>query len=204
MSTFKDLQDRIALDYLNNMTLVSEVKRAIVNTIKRYECERYWFNEASTAVATVANQTYLSVPTDFMALDGLEITYSGCSQYLIELEFDKLRQMNAIANTGQPTHYAYRGDRFELAAIPDAIYPVTIYYIKTLPTLDLESDSNAWTNEAQNVIAHAATIELMMGVLKTATKQQIEYHSMLLRQAENELSYRNSLRLTTRLQATTF
>src|SRR4051812_48928199 len=111
MSNYKDLQDRIALDYLNNMTLVSEVQRAIVNTVKRYECERYWFNEASTAVATVASQSYVTVPTDFMALDGIEITYSGANQYLRENEFDAIRVMNANGVPGQPTDFAYRGDR---------------------------------------------------------------------------------------------
>lgn len=204
MSTYKELQDRIALDYLNNMALIGEVKRAINNAIKTYEARRYWFNEASTAVATVANQTYVSVPTDFMQLDRLEITANGSVEQLWPTTFDAIREMNMNSTATQPTHFAYRGDAFELAAVPDSAYTVNVYYLKTLPALSADTDTNAWTNEAQNLIAHAATLDLLMGVLQTANQSMIDRHVSLLQAAENELSLRNAARLLGHIQSTTF
>lgn len=203
MATYKDLQDRIALDYLNRMTLMSEVKRAIKNSIKNHEATRYWFNEAQTAMAASAGQSYVSIPSDFLTLDRLEVTVSGINYRLRQDTFNSIREMNAVSSTGQPTHFAYHGDRFELSVIPDSAYAVNVHYIKTLAELSADADSNAWTNEAANLIAHAATIDLLSGVLQ-ADNRIIERHVGMLRLAQNELNLRNDTRLLFKIQATQF
>lgn len=204
MATYKDLQDRINLDYLNNMTLVSETKRAISTAIKCYETQRFWFNEASTAVATVASQSYLTVPTDFMALDRIELYFSGGYFALREDTFDYVRAMDSVATVGQPTSFAYRGDRFELAVVPNSAYPAVIYYLKSLPALSADADSNAWTNEAANLIAHAATVELMSGVLQVNDQRKIDRHEQAVQRALTELATRNDIRFLHRITPTTF
>lgn len=204
MGTYRDLQDRINLDYLNNMSLLSEVKRAIQTSIACYETRRFWFNETATALACVASQTYLAVPADMLLLDRLEVSINGSVEQLRQASFDCVRNMNMNSPTGQPTHFAYRGDRWELASVPSSAFAVTCYYVHKYPALSADSDSNPWTNEAVNLIAHAATLELMMGVLQVADNRKIERHAAALRMAENELETRNATRFTTGLRATTF
>lgn len=204
MGNFRDLQDRIALDYLNRYDLMPEVKRAIKNCVKTYESARFWFNEAQTAMACSAGQSYISVPSDFLYLDRLELTYSGATTRLREEPFDVIRTMNAVSATSVPTHFNYHGDRFELALIPDSAYPATCYYIKSLAELSADTDTNAWTNEAGNLIAHAATLEIMMSVLQVPDTKRIQFHQSMLQMAQGELNLRNTTRLTTRLRATQF
>lgn len=204
MATFKDLQDRISLDYLNNMALLPEVKRAVVNVVRSYETNRYWFNETATALACVAAQSYLSVPSDMLTLDRLEITVDGSVVALDETDFGMLRTMTMNGETGQPTHYHYRGDRWELAVIPDSAYAINCYYIHKYPTLSADSDSTPWTNEAANLVAHAATLELMMGVLQVADNRKIERHAAALHAAEQELATRNATRFPNIIRATYF
>lgn len=203
MATYKDLQDRIALDYLNRMTLSNEVKRAIQNSIKTYEATRYWFNEASTATATTAAVSFINIPSDFLTLDRLEVTIASADYELSRRDFNWIRDMNVTRDQNQPTDFAYHGDRFELAAIPDSAYSVTCYYIRTLPVLSADADTNAWTNEAANLIAHAATIDLLSGILQ-ADERVINRHVGMLRMAQNELNLRNSTRLAFKLKATNF
>lgn len=203
MATYKDLQDRIALDYLNNMVLGPEIKRSILNTIKTYESTRYWFNEASTATATTAAVTFVNVPSDFLTLDRLEITFASADYQMSQRTFDQIRDMNVTRTTGWPTDFAYYRDRFELAIIPDSAYSITCYYIRTLPVLSADTDTNVWTNEAANLIAHAATIDLLAGVLQ-ADERVINRHIRLLQVAQNELNLRNSTRLNFKLKATRF
>jgi hypothetical protein len=204
MATFRDLQDRINLDYLNNMTLLPEVKRAIRNAIICYETRRFWFNETATALACVASQSYITVPTDMLILDRLEITIQGNEEPLWLTSFDCIRNMNMGGDTGEPTHFAYRGDRWELAAIPNSAYPIMAYYVHKYPALSADSDSNPWTNEGANLIAHAATLDLMMGVMQVADNKRIERHALAVRMAENELDTRNATRLYSGLRATQF
>ena len=204
MATYKDLQDRINLDYLNNMTLVSEVKRAIVNCVRYYETHRFWFNETATALACVSGQSYLSVPTDMLELDRLEVTVDGSQDVLTPADFPTIRAMNMNGQGGAPTHYNYRGDRFELGTIPNSAYSVTCYYVHKYPTLSADSDSNPWTNEAADLIAHAATVELMSGVLQVADDRKIARHRAAMEMAETALNTRNASRFPTTLRATTF
>ena len=204
MATYKDLQDRIALDYLNRYDLMAEVRRAIQNSIKCYEAQRFWFNETATTTTTTANAASLGIPSDFLILDRLELTYSGSQLRLIEEPFDCIREMNATSSTGVPTHFAYRGDKFNLAVIPASAYSATCYYVHSLPTLSADTDSNAWTNEAQNLIAHSATLDLLSCVIKDTDTQKLERHGNLLGMALRELNLRNTTRLTTRLRATQF
>lgn len=206
MSTYKDLQDRVNLDYLNNMTLLPEVKRAIRTSISRYENRRYWFNETATALATVASQTYVTLPLDLIQLDRLEIIAPGPFADLLEpASFEQIRAMNATTtNLNIPTHYNYRGNRVELAAVPDSAYAVTCYYVHKFPDLSADSDSNPWTNEAVNLIAHCATIELMAGVLQINDDRKLGRHYRALQDAEEELSLRNSSHFPNKLRSSGF
>lgn len=204
MATFKELQDRIALDYLNRTDLGAEIKRAIQNTIRCYEGQRFWFNETATTTACVANTSYVTVPSDFLALDRLEITHSGARIELDRVAYSELRELNVTSATGQPTHFAYRGDRFELALVPDSAYPVTVSYLHCLTTLSADTDTNAWTNAAQNLVVHGAVVELLMGVLSPADPTKVNYHQQMLKMALDELHSRNSMRISYRIEATQF
>lgn len=200
MSTYRDMQDRIALDYLNRTDLLPEIKRAILNSIKATESERFWFNE--TAVAAVATSA-VAVPSNFLLLDRLEITIAASDYQLMQRSFDEVRDMNVSRITGQPTSFAYHANAFQLALYPDSAYAMICYYIKSLPVLSADSDTNPWTTELATYIAEQATIDLLTNVVG-APADQISRHVAALQVARNELNLRNTGRMTFRLRATSF
>lgn len=204
MATYKDLQDRINLDYLNQMTLIPEVKRAIATAIRTYEANHYWFNETSTGFFAPYLQSDFAVPADFLSPYRVELTVGGSTNVLPRREFTVVRDMAMNSPPSQPTHYAYYGNRIQLSCASNDTYVGTIYYIQSLPVLASDDDSNAWTNEAANLIAHCATLELMGGVLQVRDNAKIARHQMLLQMAERELATRNETRLLTRLRPTYF
>lgn len=200
MGTYRDMQDRIALEYLNRTDLLVEIKHAILNSIKATEPERFWFNE--TAVAAVAVSA-VAVPSNFLVLDRLEITIASADYQLMQRSFDEIRDMNASRITGQPTSFAYHANAFQLALYPDSAYAMICYYIKSLPVLSADSDTNVWTTELANYIAEAATLDLLTNVVG-APADQISRHATALQVARNELNLRNTGRMTFRLRATSF
>lgn len=204
MATYKDLQDRINLDYLNRMTLMPEVKRAIAIAIRTYEANRYWFNETFVVLNAVTDQSFIPVPTDFLEPIRLELTVNGGTSELPRLALPDLRTLAMNSPSSQPTYYTYYGDRIELSCPSSGNYECPFYYVYSLPAFVSDDDSNAWTNEAANLIAHAATLELMTGVLQVHDTQKIARHQMLLEMAERELATRNLTRLTHRLRSTYF
>lgn len=204
MATYKDLRDRIQLDYLNRYDLQDAVKRAIANTIRCHEGHRWWFNETATSTACTVGQSYLGVPSDFLVLDLLELNHGGTRIKLRQEDFDTIRRMNATSATSLPTHFCYRGDRFELALQPDSAYTATCHYIHSLPALSADTDSNAWTNEASNLIAHGATLELLTSTISTPDDRKIRHHENMFRMALTEMYTRNDTRLQGRLEPTQF
>ncbi len=200
MATYRDLQDRIALDYFNRFDITNEIKRAINNTIKSVEAERFWFNETATALVAT---TMVAVPANFLTLDRLEVTISNQDYQLMQRSFDEIRDMNVSRIAGQPTNFAYHANSFALALYPDSAYPLICYYLKSLATLSADADSNQWTNECANYIAHGTALELMTSVID-ANQDMISKHTMAYQVARNELLMRNQGRLTFRIRSTSF
>lgn len=203
MSTYADLQDRISLDYLNRTDLLPEVKRAIKNAIRTHESSRYWFNEASTAIAASSGQTFITIPADFLSLDRVEITQSSQDYKLSQRDFNWLRDMRVARTQGLPTDFNYYRDRLELFPIPDSAYSIIVYYVASLATLSADSDTNAWTNEASNLIAHEATVDLLANVVQ-ASPDRIQRQALLRSLALQELQSRNYSRISFRLKPTAF
>lgn len=203
MPTFGQLQDRISLDYLNRTDLLPEVKRAILNSIRTYEGTRFWFNETQTALAASAGQTFVSIPSDFLILDRLEVTQNSSNFKLVETSFDNIKDENIVQTQGLPVDFSYHGNRFELFPIPDSAYTVTCYYIRTLPVLSADADTNAWTTEASNLIAHDAAMDLLANVVQ-ASSDAVQRHAIQRNAAFTELSMRNTTRIIKRLRATYF
>lgn len=201
MPTYQELQATIRDDFLNRGDLGDATKRAIQRAITTYKRRRHWFNEAELSTATTANVSYLSVPSDFFALDRIEVTVGTIRTDLVEKSFDFIRTMNENNATGQPTHFHYRGDRFNLGVTPDDAYPTTIFYLKTLPDLVLDAESNVWTNELFNLIAHHAAYDMLANVVQQADDRKLSHHLLMLKAATTELAEHDVQRLGSRLRS---
>jgi len=105
--------------------------------------------------------------------------------------------------TGIPTHYCYYNDRFELAATPDSAWACPLYYLKQLPELSADTDTNAWTTFGENLIAHSAAMDLLIGILR-GPDADIQRHALGATAGRLELSRLNDSKLLRRLRATRF
>jgi hypothetical protein len=160
MATYADMQTRIIAetnrdDLLDD--LATSLTRAINQSIEFYANTRFWFTEALlTAVCSPYNE-YVAFPTGLRIIDRIGLTV-GSTQYPL-----KVRSLVTIEDwakvaisTGQPTDYAVYGDQIRLWRQPTIAYPLTFIGIADLSALVDGDDQNAWTNEAQDLIAARA------------------------------------------------
>lgn len=182
MSTYLDLQQRIANDYLNRTDFGNEIKRAILAAVRYYERRRWRFNQTATALTTSAGQAFLSLPSDFLVLDSLQVTESGSRIRLEHVPLPELLDYRASSATGTPTHFTIYSDRIELFATPTTAQSCPLHYIHSLTELSADTDTNAWTNGVmQDVIVHCATKNLWASVLRN--KDEALVHAELERTA---------------------
>jgi len=159
--TLQDVSDRITRDCLNRPNLQAEAIRGIQAAIRYYERERWPWNETTvTLTAAVATST-LTLPTDFLELDLLEVVSNGIPYEMTTATFADVRRLNAISSGGMPTWFAIRGYDVHVAPLPDSAYPVVCHYRRQLPELSSNAmtASNKWLSACSDLIVwHAAKL----------------------------------------------
>lgn len=161
MSTsLADLVAIIGADFFNRSDLNAKIKNGIRAAIRHYERERWPWNEGYTAIAATSGHNYVALPSDALVIDLLQVNIDGQATALIRKPFDWIRQANVALTPGAPpTHYAIYQDRIWLFATPNSATTLPCYYLQQLPLLSADADTNAWLNEAQNLVMyHAAKV----------------------------------------------
>lgn len=191
MPTFLEVQQRINLDKLNRMDMLPETKRAINAAIRSYEGQRFWFNETSTIINCVANQSYITFPSDFMILDDLRVTVASADYALIQKSIDEIHEINTTRSKSQPDYFCQFGQRFELSPIPDSAYPVIVTYMQKLPALSADSDTNDWLSAAEDLVVYCAAKMMSadlgnVGAASTFAQMEDLYYRQLIRNRDQK------------------
>ena len=164
MGTYLDLQNAIASD-LTRSDIGSQIKAAIQEAIKQYERQRFWFN-------TTRSKTFVTVPTQAtyaandlaeiplaIRIDDVFLRYSTSTYPLDRYEPDEFEFLTALTNQGRPTIWTYVDNSLILWPTPNAVWTMRPHMHYRLSALVNDTDSNSWTNEAENLIrAHAKMI----------------------------------------------
>lgn len=201
MPTYAEIQQRVALDCLNRIDLVPEAKRAIQTTIRKYEKNRFWFNETATSIACSAGQSYIVAPADLLVTQQLEVLQSGSNTKLIDIDFARIKLRNDGSATGRPIWFCAYGENFVLSPIPDSAWSVLVTYTQKLPALSADSDTNGWLScmEDTVVFGAAAQVSAQIGDVQGAVK----YRTLETEHYKIACGHRDQ-RIITRLKATKF
>lgn len=145
----------------------------------------YLLTTAPQTFATVANQAYVALPSDFLgAYEYGFLSYTdsatGDRTFLTKKYYDELQMQNASTNTGRPTEYTLINNRVYLYPTPDAVYNLGIMYYQSAGSLAATPETNTHlVNAADWLIAaagarvaaanrNAAALKLFLDDLKTA------------------------------------
>lgn len=168
MASYLDTRTRIAGE-LSRSGMDSEIAAAILSAIAYYGRRRWWWNESASTVATVSGQAYVALPDDFVELDSLMITINSSDRHLKPRSFDQIVGWRVGASTGQPTDFALHQNRIELFNVPNAVYTMPIKYIRTLPALSADADTNAWLTDAEELIRLHAKRDLYIHKIRNTS-----------------------------------
>jgi hypothetical protein len=157
MAAYGDMQARIIAetnrdDLLDD--LAPNLLLAINQSIEFYADTRFWFNETIQAAVCVPNNEYVTQPTGLRKIDRLAVQVGGSQYGLTVRPFTVIDEWaRAAVSIGQPTDYATYGYQVRLFRMPNIAYPLSFIGIINLSALALPTDTNAWMNEAQDLIA---------------------------------------------------
>lgn len=200
--TFLDLQNAIAED-LTRSDLTADIKSKIGDAIDNYATSRFYFNVTrSLTFSTVANQSAYGVADmaqipDIIEIDNLFLFAAGGQRLeLEETEVDEFEWLqSSMTGAGIPTNYCYVDSQILLWPVPLTVYTVRPHMHYKLPPLVADSDSNAWCNDAEQLIRCHAKLLLYANVIEDADgmqRMQLQIQPLL-----DRLSYKTSARSAT-------
>lgn len=171
MTTYATLRSRIA-DEIARSDLTSNINSAILDAIKHYERERFWWNEKRDTASTVANQQSYAMPDSaaefpLIFADQLTITVNSSIYDLPQINHSELvRRTTNASHTGEPSHWSYFQDAVWLYPIPNGVYTLTLLYVGQLAALSADGDTNAWVVTAEELIRSRAKHTLYRHVIR--------------------------------------
>ena len=192
MSDFGTLKARIA-DELSRDDLTSQINSHVLDAIKRLENEAFWFNQEEATLNTAQGDRLYALPGDFLRINALKATYQDADWLIVPRSLAWQYRHSDIQ--GQPKTYVIHRESFTLYPTPDRAYTLTLGYLKRLTALSADTDSNAWTVEAEEMVRSAACETLCRGILRDP--QWAEQWRGLRMDAQRTLRNRTALATTT-------
>lgn len=128
--------------------------------------------ETDVSLPTVAAQDYVTLPTDFKKLASYEFTDQGGF-----VDFGGTRQelkRKFGTGSGRPDEGAIFGTKFYLGAIPDAIYPATMFYYKAIPALSDSNTTNVILTAYPDLYLYGAIRQGCMQISNKSKKDEAE------------------------------
>jgi hypothetical protein len=166
MATYADLKTRIA-DELSRDDMgtggdaANALTQAISSAIAFYADEALWFNHNSGTRTTTNGVGTISLPSTVRV--AATVTYLSLDLLRVPLEV-----IEQLTDTGIPTRWAQNGDLIQLWPIPDGAYTLSVYGIASVAAPTADGDSTIWTNEAYDLIAARAKVNLLRFPLRDA------------------------------------
>lgn len=182
MGTLAALKTRIASE-LDRTDMTTQIGYAVTDAIKLYQARRFRFNQARDSFSTVASTEFYDdtiIPDDIIEVDSVRLTVNGRN---VVLDAWSYGQMEGIASTttslGQPVAWAWYANQIRLYPTPNAVHTVMVSYLQRLPE-PADDAENAWTDEAEALIRHAAKRIVWSDVIQDQAAAGISLQSEVL------------------------
>lgn len=154
-STYAELQSTVA-DYLARSDLTSQIQDFIrLGEVRLRRDLRTKKMLKLVTTSTVANQSTVGLPADFLQMRDLHINTNPVSavEYLSPSVFFR----NSYATTtGLPTKYTVLSEEFQFAPIPDTNYTLEMLYYAAPPYLSNTNTSNVFLANYPDLLLYAS------------------------------------------------
>lgn len=201
MPTLGEMKSHIADDLDDtSSTYQTQIARAITRAIEHLKKTRFAFNESRTIeITTVIGQSDYSVDdaanalSDVIKIDGMFLTDTGGQVTPIRPITPQQMQVlldNSAAN-GEPYNYTFYANAIRIYPLPDAAYTLTLMAWYRLAAPSSDGSSNAWTNEAYDLVKARALYYLATNTLRDtdlaamARLAETEAEEALIREMSN-------------------
>lgn len=197
MTDYATMQTRIADELVNEAITTAQIQNAIKSAIAFHERRPFWFNMKRTTFTTVSGQDYytnteISDLNDILGIISVHCTSSGVDYQLRHVGPHVIDALQSGSVSGRPVMYSRFNDQVRLYPEPDAAYVMPVRYTYKLTELSLDADTNAWTNECEELIRQGAKRILCTDIIAAPdmAKTHADVEAVVLSRLVDEQSQR--------------
>lgn len=206
MATFIQMVTRIAGD-LRRSNLTTEIKNAINDAINEAGNTRFFFNEFTDTVSTLADTEEYPNPFGMVEIDYAFRNYGGFPSsrepltILNDRVIDRLT-FNGTPQLGIPQNISMSGGQYRLEPIPDGVHIILVKgYGRSTAVLTADASTNVWLNEGELYIRALAKRNVLRDVVRdygeaTVLDAIAEDYKQQLVEATNQKNSISTLRAT--------
>lgn len=160
MATLAELRDRIAGELANDGDITAvQIVNAINTALAHYGREAFWFNQKAGTFISVPGQEYYGL-ADLADIPNmvsvLSMRRAGGELNIRGVDNDAIEDSQDGSVTGDPDFYSRFGKQIRLYPIPVQAEAIKISYITKFPALSADTDTNAFTDECEELVRQAA------------------------------------------------
>lgn len=157
MGTLAELKARIARE-MNRTDLTTVIAENIADAVADYQSIRFEFNQARASFSTVAGTEFYggALPADIGQVDSIVATVNGRRSKLAAWPYTVMERIATTTSAfGEPSAWSWYAKQLRLYPVPDAVYALTLSYVRRIDVPAADGDSNIWTTEAEQLIRHS-------------------------------------------------
>jgi hypothetical protein len=189
MPTFGQIVGRIREDLDRGSNYDNRIKQAVVDAIRFYRSNRLPFNTKRARAVTQPGQELYPLPLDWIEADFLRLETNGNRDPIRPVTYDWIEDRNRTdGNVGRPLKFAVQNSELRLYPVPDRSYTLVLSFLYDLQNVSLsasDGESNAWTDEAEELIRKHAMSDLKVNYIGGA--DQIAEGQLLRRECSDEI-----------------
>ncbi len=169
MTTFLRLQDVIAsetrfVDRAADLKAdeVTQIRLHINEAIKAHQKDAFWFNQQLWERETEAGKEFYAIPAEYVA--GLTVSIEDPRRKLKSVSNDTMEGLRPRGND-IPAFFALFANQYRLFPIPDAIYTLRLWGVRSYEPLVADDDTNPWLEYAFELVREAAKARVFYSML---------------------------------------
>lgn len=177
MATLGEVVAKIREDIDRGSGYDDRIKRAIADAIHSYRAKRVGFNIKRAKATILSGMEYVSLPTDWIEADLMQIKDGRRREELDEVSYDWIEdQSGPTDERAEPYKFALQNRTLRLYPIPERTYTLVFSYqfeLKDISRSSSDVRTNAWLNEGEEVIRTKAMADLMVNYVGGAEMVQL-------------------------------
>lgn len=135
--------------------------------------------DTKVTLATVANQEYVTLPTDFMDFRSIAVSLNSISDTLTYVTPDQYQSQYRDTQTGMPRVYTLIDSVMYMRPIPNAVYSLSAIYTASFTSLSGTNTTNWLLTRYPSIYLYASLEQLAMYIKTDATAFESEWQRIV-------------------------